>query len=304
MMKAIGIVLVVLGCGSWVLAEDAAAPPAPTAMVRLVAWRHFPTTFIKLEGQDQESKLVDDHGTPYGRLDADLLYNRVYQVRFEPSDDPYSFAKFGDRMLKIQTLGSSGKEGQFPAPEPAVILALPVPSTPFYIRNPGGALGQPLFASQSMADLESSTFRPAYYLKPAEKGASGLYSNSVLYIKCFHAINLVFDDIAIAREPVVSIIEPKEGETVSATITVKADITEGVGVQTMAFAVDRVDSGYTGGDFRPYKTSIDTTKLTDGPHEIVAEAFTSSGMSFLSHKVTFKVKNTPTGTPTNTPTNK
>jgi len=306
------IAVIVSGCTSWVLAEDAAAPPAPTAMVRLVAWRHFPATFIKLEGQDEESKLVDDHGTPYGRLDADLLYNRVYQVRFEPSDDPYSFAKFGDRMMKIQTLGSNGKAGQFPAPEPPMILALPVPSTPFYVRNPLGTLAAPIGQVHSMAEFDACGNKHVYYVKPAEKRASGLYADSVLYIKFYHAINLVLEDTKYVwmnpgtppTAPAVSIIEPKEGETVSGTITVKADITEGVGVQTMAFAVDRVDSGYTGGDPRPYKISIDTTKLADGPHAIVAEAFTASGMSYLSQKVTFKVKNAATGTPTSTPTNK
>ena len=136
MMKAIGIALIVLGCGSWVLAEDAAAPPAPTAMVRFVACGRFPAMFFKLDGQDVETKSVDDQATPYGRFHADLLYNRPYKVRFEPSDDPYSFAKSGDRMIRIQTVGSNGKEGKLPAPEPAMILAMPLPSTPFYFRNP------------------------------------------------------------------------------------------------------------------------------------------------------------------------
>ena len=303
MIKAIRICMLTLVCTSWVLAEDAAAPPAPTAIVRFVAWHHFPTTFIKLDGQDQESKYVDDHGTPYGRLDADLQYGRVYQVRFEPSDDPYSFAKFGDRMIKIQTLGSNGKAGQFPAPEPPIILALPVPSTPFYVRNPLGTLGARISEVHSMGEFDACGDKHVYYVKPAEKKASGLYADSILYIKFYHGTNLVLEDTkyiwmnpgAPPTAPTVSIIEPKEGETVSGTITVTADITEGVGVQTMAFRVDGYDKDYTKDlvNPRPYRISLDTTKLPDGPHELVAEAFRSSGLNVLSEKITVKVKNAP-----------
>jgi len=298
--KTAVIAMIVLGYSSWVLAEDAAAPPAPTAMVRFVAWRHFPATFIKLDGQDQESKLVDDQATPYGRFHADLLYNRLYKVRFEPSDDPYSFAKFGDRMIRIQTVGSNGKEGELPAPEPAIILAMPLPSTPFYLRVPLSVPAVPLAAVNSMDEFNNRVSpqwgqvgNSQYYVKPAEKDASGLYSNSVLYIKIFHSIDIILEDRTI--QPTVSVITPKNGETVSGTITVEADITDGVGVQTMAFRVDGYDKDYTRDmvNPRPYRISLDTTKLPDGPHDIAAEAFRSSGLNVLSEKITVKVNNAP-----------
>jgi len=77
MTRTATIAMIVLGCTSWVLAEDAAAPPAPIAMVRFVAPRHFPAMFFKLEGQDQESKVVDDQGTPYGRFHADRACAKI-----------------------------------------------------------------------------------------------------------------------------------------------------------------------------------------------------------------------------------
>ena len=312
MTKTALIAMIVFGCTSWVLAEDAAAPPAPTAMVRFVASRHFPAVFVKLEGQDQESKLIDDHGTPYGRLHADLLYNRVYQVRFESTGDPYSFAKSGDRMVRIQTIGSNGKEGKLPAPEPAMILAMPVPSTPFYVRAPLSVPGVSLAAANSMADFNNSSTQwgvtggaHSYYVKPAEKNASGLYSNSTLYIKFFHNIDIVLEDKTI--QPTVSIITPKNGQTVSGTITVTADITKGIGIRAMEFLVDGLDHGYTSDMAapRPYRKSIDTTKLSNGPHAIVAKAYCSSAVNVLSEKVTVKVQNTPpTGASTRQSTNK
>jgi len=138
-----------------------------------------------------------------------------------------------------------------------------------------------------MADLGNwggSPFRPAFYLSPGEK---------LLYVRFLHAVDLILEDRTI--RPTVTITEPKDGATVSGIITVEADIPEGIGVQTMAFRVDGYDKDYTKDlvNPRPYRISLDTTKLPDGPHELVAEAFRSSGLNVLSEKITVKVKNAP-----------
>ena len=95
MMKTIGIAMIVLGCGTWVPAEDAAAPPATNAEVEparkdvpvgvtLISWRHH-KFWRMLEGEDRE---VSDEsewclgGNPYGRNHSNMLPGRLYKFRF------------------------------------------------------------------------------------------------------------------------------------------------------------------------------------------------------------------------------
>jgi len=268
-----------------------------TAICGLIAWRYFPTTFIKLEGQDQETKLVDKRGAPYGRLalGQNLLCNRLYQMRFEPPDDAYSFVAAGDRMLKITAYGYDGQEGKTLNPVPPILLALPVPSTPFYFRHGYAPAGVHYPQVQSMDEFNAAT-STVWYLKPAEKGASGPYAKSNLYVKFYGGCLMVLEDSTVKLT--VSIIEPKDGETASGIIIARASITERMGIMGVEFRIDGAATGYDkleyGVNFHlaPARVLIDTRMLTDGPHEIAAGALVSRGERVESNKVTFKVKNT------------
>jgi hypothetical protein len=267
-----------------------------TSHMCFISWLHV-DAFYRLEGQEQEFKMPGGGGNPYGRYFAEMLPPpHVYKVRFEP--DYSKFAAFGDRILKVGVWDGT------PAGWPGVIVALPVPSTPFYFND--GYLPPSFRYPQvhSMAELNAAT-TTVWFLKPAEKGATGPYANSNLYVKTSSHIRLVLEDSTIT--PTNSIIAPKEGETVSGTYTVGADIGDEVGVPGVSFRVDGVEKAMATDvkaarpDYRgPYKAFLDTTKLTDGPHEIVAVAPLIRGFQCFaeSKKVKFIVNNaspTPKG---------
>lgn len=181
-------------------------------------------------------------------------------------------------------------------------MALPVPSTPFTLR---GGYEPPGFCYpqvHSMAELNAAT-TTVWFLKPAEEGATGPYANSNLYVRLCSGIIMLLEDSTIT--PTNSIIAPEEGETVSGTYTVGADIGDEVGVSHMSFRVDGVEMGFATDvkvarpDYRgPYKAFLDTTKLSDGPHEIVAQALLARKTVVDSGKVRFIVNNasqTPKG---------
>ena len=148
-----------------------------------------------------------------------------------------------------------------------------------------------------MAEFNAAT-TTVWFLKPAEKGATGPYANSNLYVKLYDGCKMILEDSA--AKFTVSIIEPEEGETVSGVIAAEASVTdENIGVQGTEFYVDGANMGrdLCLGIAPPHPgkrgVSIDTRKLSDGSHEIHAVVMLARGGPLSeSKKVTFRVKNT------------
>ena len=279
-----------------------------TAICALIAWKHFPQTYITLEGQDQEIKLTVHRVGPYGTLRlGNLLCNRLYKLRFEPPDDAYSFTAVGNRVLKLAVYGYDGQEGKTPDPVPAVLLALPLPSTPFFIRPAFGGSAEQCPQVRSMAEFNAAT-STVWYVKPAEKGAAGPYANSNLYVKFYGGCQLALEDSTL--KPTLSIIEPEDGETVSGIFIARAQFPTEVGLTEMDFIMDGAILGKDwlefGNNFHlaPYRVLIDTRMVTDGPHEITAIAYCSSRPLVPSEKLTFNVNNSLAGAPAKQPANK
>lgn len=93
--------------------------------------------------------------------------------------------------------------------------------------------------------------------------------------------------------PSVSITSPSEGEIVSGTITVITEVTDNI-------TVAKVDL-YVGGSImgtktaEPYDFVLDTTELTEGYNELIAEAYDTSGNIGYSTDIMINVDNIPEG---------
>jgi hypothetical protein len=113
------------------------------------------------------------------------------------------------------------------------------------------------------------------------------------------------------QPPVATITFPGPGAIVSGTITVTANASDNVGVDSAYLILDGVVSG---ADLTsPYSFNLDTTKLTDGSHVLYVRAWDAAGNAGDSAVVTFTVANaqpsptptpspSPSATPTPTPT--
>jgi len=209
-------------------------------------------------------------------------------------------------MVKMTIYGYNDRPTYAPNPVPPMLLALPVPTTPFFFKAAIPGVTNTYPQVHSMAEFNAAT-TTVWYLKPAEKGATGPYANSNLYVKMYGSCMMVLEDINV--KPTVSVVEPKAGETVSGIIMMKVRMTENIGVSEMHFRLDGVDIGFDKFMYEHasplYRTPLDTRMLQDGPHEIWADASLARAYVLSSEKVTFNVKNaSPAKRPTNTPTDK
>jgi hypothetical protein len=96
----------------------------------------------------------------------------------------------------------------------------------------------------------------------------------------------------------VSIETPTEGQMVSGEVTVKATVDDPSRVSRVELYVDSVFMGvvYT----EPFEFELDTTKLTEGAHDLLVEAFDEDGRSYSSKLVRIIVEladETGEGTP-------
>ncbi|MGC1089477.1 MAG: immunoglobulin domain-containing protein, partial [Candidatus Acidiferrum sp.] len=103
--------------------------------------------------------------------------------------------------------------------------------------------------------------------------------------------------------PKVSITSPVSGATVSGTITVSATATDNVGVASVQFLVDNVDTG-AADTSAPFSLSLDTTKLSNGTHSLTATASDAAGNRATSTAVSITVSNATLPVITSQPTNK
>jgi hypothetical protein len=85
--------------------------------------------------------------------------------------------------------------------------------------------------------------------------------------------------------PTVAITSPTSGSTVSNTITVSANATDGVGIAGVQFQLDGVNLDANIAQ-APYSTSWNTTAVAAGSHTLTAIATDTSGLSATSSPVT------------------
>ena len=295
MIKAIGIWMIMLVCTSWALAEDAAASPAPPAAaapaaanaavepaskdvpvyVSMITWRHH-KSWMMVEGENKE---IETEwclgGNPYGRNHANMLPGRLSKFRFKPLD--YMFATTGDRRVQFCIQGAAGQY--------EMIYAWPVPPMPFAFYE---SYTHKIAPEVHSLDEFNAAKEPVWFLNKDEK------SDAKLYYKAFNGTYsmYLFDP---TLKGTLNVIAPLEGETVSGTITCIAAPTDGMPCQMMDAKVDGGPGSYVDVlNVEPsFTVDIDTTKLSDGPHELEFEGSAAGhpGMT-LSKKVTFTVDNT------------
>ena len=90
----------------------------------------------------------------------------------------------------------------------------------------------------------------------------------------------------------VAITSPVQGATTSGTVPLTAAATAGPGltITKVQFLVDNANVG-AAVVTNPYTIALDTTKLTDGPHTLLASATDSSNKTVVSSPVTINVSN-------------
>ena len=91
--------------------------------------------------------------------------------------------------------------------------------------------------------------------------------------------------------PVVSIVSPTSGATVSGVVTVSANASDAVGVAGVQFKVDGVNLGAED-VAAPYDIPLNTTLITNGAHTVTAVARDLGGNTTTSAAVGFTVANT------------
>src|SRR2546430_10563056 len=95
--------------------------------------------------------------------------------------------------------------------------------------------------------------------------------------------------------PAVSLTNPADGSTVSATIAVSAMASDNVGVVGVQFQLDGANLGAEV-TVAPYSTSLNTTTVTDGTHTLTAVARDAAGNPTTSAAVSVTVGNNATPT--------
>ena len=95
----------------------------------------------------------------------------------------------------------------------------------------------------------------------------------------------------VVAKPTVSITAPTAGATVSATVTVSATATSSIGIASVQFQVDGVNSG-AADTTSPYSLSWNTAAVANGNHVLTAVAKDTAGSTTTSAGVTVNVSNT------------
>jgi hypothetical protein len=91
--------------------------------------------------------------------------------------------------------------------------------------------------------------------------------------------------------PAVSLTAPAAGASLANTVTVSANATDAVGVQSVQFKLDGLDLG-AADTTSPYSLSWDTKTAADGPHALTAVARDAAGNATTSAAVGVEVHNT------------
>jgi uncharacterized protein DUF4082/concanavalin A-like lectin/glucanase superfamily protein/galactose oxidase-like protein/Big-like domain-containing protein/purple acid phosphatase-like protein len=91
--------------------------------------------------------------------------------------------------------------------------------------------------------------------------------------------------------PTVALTAPAAGASVSGTVSVTANASDNVGVQSVQFKLDGQNVG-AADTTSPYALSWDSTTATDGPHSLTAVARDNSGNTKTSTAVAIEVHNT------------
>ena len=95
--------------------------------------------------------------------------------------------------------------------------------------------------------------------------------------------------LPLDSRPVIGLVNPGSGETVSGITPVAIDATDAVGVTSVRVTVDGTQVGSVL-KAAPFRLDWDTRKLTDGPHTLAARATSATGLSTVT-KETVNVSN-------------
>jgi hypothetical protein len=89
--------------------------------------------------------------------------------------------------------------------------------------------------------------------------------------------------------PTVSITSPANGATVSGALAVTANASDNIGVTRVDFFVDGALAGSDAA--APYSVTVDTTRLANGSHAVLARALDAANNTGTSGTVTVTVQN-------------
>jgi len=260
------------------VATDAAAEQSTVVPMKFATWRQG-VLHWRLEDQDHETR-VSSFGFWYASFGFKPQLGRLYKLRFEPSD--YMSAIYGDHCVKMFF-----PDVPDPIPGGPVLIAIPVPLPPLHFSLGWGFGGPPYPEVHSLAEFNAAK-ESVWFINPDEK------SDSKLYIKLYRANNRMGLDLDPASQSAVTLTAPATGETVSGSFFAMARVKNGL-TSWVNFEVDGAKVGVSVDNCalhnEPWGTCIDSTKLSDGPHELVATYDGKSG-KISSEKVVFKVDNT------------
>ncbi len=101
---------------------------------------------------------------------------------------------------------------------------------------------------------------------------------------------------ASGSNPAIAIVSPASGATVSASVTVKANASDGTTITSVQFRLDGTNSG-AAITAAPYNLSWDTTKTSNGNHTLSATVLDKAGNSATSAGVSVSVNNSVASAP-------
>ena len=101
-------------------------------------------------------------------------------------------------------------------------------------------------------------------------------------------VNNVIPD---TQAPAVSIASPTNNSTVNGTVVVQVNATDNVGVSKVDLVVN--GSASATDTTSPYRFSVDTTKLSEGTHQLSARAYDAAGNNTYASIITVIVDNLP-----------
>jgi uncharacterized protein YkwD len=108
------------------------------------------------------------------------------------------------------------------------------------------------------------------------------------------SVILTVSNGAVSQPPTISIAQPASGATVSGTVSIQGTAADAGALATVSVSLDGGASGLATG-LQNWSYTIDTTKLSNGPHTVAATATNQAGLTATASR-SFTVDNSVTST--------
>ena len=294
-------------------AVDTQAPTAPTSLVSsnltstsvTVSWTAS-TDNVGVTGYE-----VSRNGTIVSASQSTTSYNATglsastpysFTVRAKDAAGNWSPVSTALSVTTPAAPDTTNPTGSVTTPSPSAILSGTTGIT--VSASDAGGLNHIDFYRTSNTQIGSAvatgtsgSFTYQWNTGTVSNGSHGLFAkiyDNAGNVTTTSTVNVTVNNVVVpppdTTAPVVAVILPTAGQTVSGSIALRATATDNVGVTKVEFyrGTTLVDTDTTGS---PYEVPLDTTTLANGTYSITAKAFDAAGNTTTSPTISITVNN-------------